>query len=165
VTPALNRLCAGIATVVFLVAVIWGFAIVGSPAAQRDRRFDEQRISDLSDIHEAILRHVREVGPARGADAAGAERRLKRPLPESLEMVVEVAIDLRPNTTDPETGRPYEYTVTGESTYELCAEFVTERDRRDRPFWNHPAGRHCFSFDALDDGSGPTPMPPWLMRD
>ena len=41
----------------------------------------------------------------------------------------------------------------GEATYTLCAQFVTERDHRDRPFWNHPPGKHCFSFDALDDGT------------
>jgi hypothetical protein len=58
----------------------------------------------------------------------------------------------RPRITDPESGAPYTYQVTGESTFKVCATFAQARDRASDPAWNHPAGRHCFDFDALTPG-------------
>ena len=49
---------------------------------------------------------------------------------------------------DPQTGAKYAYTVTGDKTYELCAGFGLAREMKRDLFWNHPAGQHCFKFDA-----------------
>jgi len=49
---------------------------------------------------------------------------------------------------DPATGRPYQYEITGEHGYRLCATFETETDAAAngvyRDAWRHAAGRHCF---------------------
>src|SRR3989338_8993654 len=36
-----------IISAVVVVAVLWGFAVIGSPFAQREKRFDERRVNDL----------------------------------------------------------------------------------------------------------------------
>ena len=51
---------------------------------------------------------------------------------------------------DPDTGVAYEYRVVDENHYELCATFARRREADRDVFWNHPAGRHCFTFDVRD---------------
>jgi hypothetical protein len=60
------------------------------------------------------------------------------------------ARDERINLRDPETNEPYTYTVQNESTFELCATFTRPREYTSGVFWNHPAGRHCFTINVLD---------------
>ena len=72
-----------------------------------------------------------------------------RPLPTTLEELAQVAVANRPSIVDPSNGAAYEYQITGASSFELCATFTRARDRDDAPLWNHPAGRHCFTFDVL----------------
>ena len=77
---------------------------------------------------------------------------LVRPLPTKLEdiaafqrtrqMVHELSL------LDPQSSEPYEYRVTGEKSYELCATFTAERKKTYDLFWNHPAGKHDYSFNA-----------------
>jgi hypothetical protein len=59
------------------------------------------------------------------------------------------AVEDRPRIVDPATGAPYEYRVTGPSSFELCATFDGPRDEDFMARWNHAAGRHCFEFDLL----------------
>ena len=54
------------------------------------------------------------------------------------------------NSLATETGEPYEYRVLGPSKYELCATFSMARDADHGVFWNHPAGRHCWTIDVGD---------------
>jgi hypothetical protein len=75
---------------------------------------------------------------------------LKRPLPETLDELAELARFERINLIDPDTGQRYDYTVKDETTYELCATFTLERDSDVKVFWNHPSGTHCFTVNVLD---------------
>ena len=126
---------------VVVVALVWGVVLVGSPGAARLQRFDGQRLDDL----QTIFREVQSL--CRDPDL---KDKLKRPLPDSLDELATLARSERINLTDPETGERYVYTVTGTTTYELCATFSLDRDSDMDVFWNHPSGRHCFSIDALD---------------
>ncbi len=144
---ALHRIFGAIAVAVLGTAIVWGFLVVGSPVSQRLRKFDERRIADLQTIRQAIQQLC--VGWEQ------QKRKLTHPLPKSLDELADLAareptFGPRPmNLVDPRTGEKYGYMVTGESTYDLCATFeLPEHDRADA-FWNHPGGRHCFSFDAL----------------
>jgi hypothetical protein len=77
---------------------------------------------------------------------------LDRELPKSLVEVAEYTktketgrkLDLE----DPQTGEKYLYTITGDKTYELSATFSLAREKKQTLFWNHPAGRHSFKFNA-----------------
>lgn len=124
---------------VVIVAVGWGFAVIGSPFQQRDKRFDEKKIQDLSIIQNYITNYWqnKEVLPMNLSD-----------LEDSLLGII--------IPVDPETGELYEYQVIEDLTFELCATFKTtdEGDRRAIPQiypprsqdynWQHDVGRVCF---------------------
>ena len=94
---------------VVAVSVLVSFFVVGSPTVQRDRRFDERRISDLQFIQSETIVFWQN----------------KERLPESLS---ELESDIRGIRVpvDPETGEEYGYSVLGDETFELCATFATE---------------------------------------
>ena len=129
------------ATALVAFAIAWGFMLVGSPGTRRLERFDEQRLQDLK----AIVREVH----AMVVDADKPPS-LKGPLPKTLEEIVERARTERIKLNDPETGEPYRYLVTNETTFELCTTFTQVRNSDSSVFWNHPAGTHCFTINVLD---------------
>ena len=128
-------------SVVVVVAIVLGVALVGSLTTARLKRFDYQRLADLQTIHRELqlLCHDPDV-----------KDELKRELPSTLEELASLARSERINLIDPETQQPYVYTVTDATSYELCATFTLERNSDVEVFWNHPTGRHCFTVDALD---------------
>ena len=135
------RIFAGVVMGAIVVAVVYGFTLVGSPAGQRLIQFDERRVSNLQQITFAIDSYW--------------DR--NRSVPATLE-------DLRDSRyfvnsiTDPKTGEPYEYRVTDEDSYVLCAVFETESGAREdlrvltKPFseqvWEHGIGYACFERDV-----------------
>ncbi|MEK7603888.1 MAG: DUF5671 domain-containing protein [Patescibacteria group bacterium] len=126
-------------TATVITAVLGGFAVIGSPFQQRNKRFDEIRVNDLSAIQNYITNYWQNEGilPANLSD-----------LDDSLSGIVV--------PVDPETGGMYEYRIINELTFELCATFVAEStdDQRAVPQiyppksrdynWQHSAGRVCF---------------------
>ena len=111
-------------------ACCFGVALSGTPAVQRRIEADNRRVQDLRAIA-GVLNGMRELPPTLAAAAA-----------------------MRPalRLTDPETGRPYEYTLRAAKEFELCAAFSAVTDREGPQwgsgFWAHPKGRACFVFDA-----------------
>lgn len=143
----LNRGFATPACVIVLGVIVWGMFFAGTPFSQRLKRLDDVRVQNLREIQTEIYNIVYE-----GTDRynAGEPRtRLPHPLPISLDEVVEKAQYQRPTITDPVTGDPYTYIVDG-TRFELCATFDTVRTQEYDLFWDHPAGNHCYAFDALD---------------
>ena len=140
-TPRTHFVFSIAASVVVLIAIVWGVALVGSPRTARLQRFDLQRLSDLRTIKRELQSLCQD---------PDIKDQLKRPLPETLDELAALARDEKINLFDPETGQPYAYTVRNATTYELCAKFSLERDSDMDVFWNHPSGRHCFTVDALD---------------
>jgi hypothetical protein len=139
-SPKTHAACAVVAGVVVVTAIAWGFHVVGSPSTRRLERLDEQRLQDLQTIAREIRTLV--VDPEHQDKLWGV-------LPKSLEEAAQQAINARLSVRDPETGKPYRYTVKSASTFELCAEFSFPRDWDAAVFWNHPAGEHCFTVDVL----------------
>ena len=139
--PRLHTVSAVVASVVVILAVGWGFYLVGSPSARRLERLDDRRLQDLQTIAREIQLMV--VNPNKRGT-------LKEPVPKTLAEAAQRARNERVNPRDPETGEPYGYTRKDETTYELCATFAKPRDWDSRVFWNHPAGAHCFTINVLD---------------
>jgi hypothetical protein len=129
------------ASVAVAVALAWGFYLAGSPSTRRLERFDERRLQDLQTIAREIQRMVED---------QNNKGTLKEPLPKTLEEAASRARDERLNPRDPETNEPYPFRVKDATTYELCATFARSRDSDVSVFWNHPAGRHCFTIKVLD---------------
>lgn len=124
--------------VIAIAAIVGGFLIVGSPYKQRALRFDNQRVSDLSNIQWQIVNYWQQKGK----------------LPASLEdMKDSISGQIIP--ADPENKlTKYEYTVKGERAFELCATFA-EKTQDNKGYdsypidgsndsWIHEAGRTCF---------------------
>ncbi|MHC4108975.1 MAG: hypothetical protein ACYSTY_12915 [Planctomycetota bacterium] len=82
-------------SVVVVVAVGWGAALVGLPGTTRLQRFDEQRLGDLETIYREIqsLCHDPDI-----------KDELKRPLPATLDELAAMARNERINVTDPRSG-------------------------------------------------------------
>jgi hypothetical protein len=138
---------ASIAVLIVGTALIWGFLIVGSPSSARLQKCDNRRVDDLRAIHGAIQRMV--------IEQMEGKVRLKRSLPKSLEEVASYVRSeqnqMELSLLDPSTSELYVYRVKSETKYELCGTFALPRDLEGDVFWNHPAGMHCFEFDAVAD--------------
>jgi hypothetical protein len=130
-----------VSSLLVLLAVVWGFALVGSPGTTRLQRFDQQRLSDLQTIFREIQSLCRD---------PDLKDQLKHPLPATLEELAMLARHERINLSDPETRQPYGYTVKDGTTYELSATFSLQRDSDVEVFWNHPSGKYAFTIDTLD---------------
>ncbi len=130
-----------------LIAIVWGMFFAGTPLSQRMRRLDEVRVSHLRMIQQEIFNIAYE-----GSDRYNDGRpyaSLPNALPTTLDEVVDRAQYQRPEILDPETKERYRYEIDG-TDFRLCATFATVRDQTYDIFWNHPAGDHCYEFDALD---------------
>ncbi len=129
-----------------LAALIAGFFIGGSPAYQRQIRFDEQRVQDLQTLQGQIVYYwsQKDTLPAR---------------PEDLQDSISGFVVPR----DPATGESYEYSMKNDLSFELCATFAQKGGQEyavpvplrpavesvpaKDPYlenWQHEAGRTCF---------------------
>lgn len=130
-------------SVIIALAIFASLFVIGSPSAQRDVRLDQKRSADLDSIQSGIIGYWQD----------------KEVLPENLDALEDDIIGYT-NPTDPETYEMYEYMITGELSFQLCATFKTEADanfsniRMMGPMyydadgklsvWSHMAGHHCF---------------------
>jgi hypothetical protein len=137
------RVFSGVIIAAVAAGVIGGLYLAGSPEKARLARLDDRREVDLQLISRAV-------------DFYWSQ---KRELPPDLEQLSrERGVRVR-SIRDPETAEPYEYRITGEKTYELCAVFDREDDRPEERypiepvatgerFWSHGAGRVCFPVEV-----------------
>ena len=134
-----------IISAIVVLAVVWGFVIIGSPFAQREKRFDERRVQDLQVIQSQVVNYWQR----------------KVFLPRALSDL-EDTISGFTVPRDPETGDEYEYIVTREKEieFQLCAIFrgadmnSAGSDSVTKPVfvrgeynenWQHETGRFCFT--------------------
>ncbi len=144
-----------IVSVVFILAsIIVGFMVVGSPATQRERRYDSQRISDLQTIQWQVVNYWQQ----------------KTVVPENLTQLEDPISGFKV-PVDPKTKSAYEYRRTASLAFELCATF----DRSGENFalmreysmiypagpmnenWDHEAGRQCYTRTIDPELYPPTP--------
>jgi hypothetical protein len=135
-----GRLLAWLVGAVAVVAVatsIW----IHPPSEARARRLDQVRMQDLNQtetaIHSYFVAH--------------------QALPADLKV-----LDSEENHHgdvrwhDPETNQTFEYAVTGEKAYRLCAIFARKSDQSD-PYiginGTHNAGRDCFQLKVTPEGT------------
>jgi hypothetical protein len=140
-----HRLFAGISMSIVLLALVWGFTLTGSPAIERQRKFDERRLEHIQAISSEVFNIVYD-----GRPWDPATRPAPSPLPATLEEIVAQARYQKLEITDPQTSTPYEYMRKDDTHYDLCATFSSVRDEPYDIFWNHQSGHHCFSFDTQD---------------
>ena len=129
---------------VVIAAIVFGFYVAGSPTSRRTERFDERRVNDLSVIQSQVINYWQN----------------KSSLPPDLDVLrSDIMNFIIP--VDPKTKQPYEYHVLSSLSFELCANFETEK-RGEDPYgremikpvmpdgmgrfstWDHGVGRTCF---------------------
>src|SRR3989344_7089831 len=153
----LPKILAVVLVVLAAASVIIGIFLIGTPADQRARRFDDSRLQALQTLQSQVVDYwsQKEFLPAELKDLEDSVSGFKVPV-------------------DPETKRSYEYAITGDLSFELCAYFVT--DSEDFPNskdpsvyysdarypldsyqqnWAHQVGRACFSREIDPDLYGP----------
>lgn len=125
---------------VVLVAatIIAGFFIVGTPWQARLYRYDVQKINDLQSVQSSVFSYWR----------------THNALPTSLSTLTVSGYSI---PEDLQTNQPYEYKVTGTSSFKLCAVFNAPIPIRTSLHkyqgiystqwntWTHGAGRTCFT--------------------
>lgn len=120
-----------------VVAIVFGFIAVGSPTKQRAFKFDSQRVSDLQNIQSQIINYWQ----------------TKASLPKTLtDLNDPIANSIIPK--DPDTNLSYEYSITNNLQFKLCAVFsLKSQDNINRTIyspayigdsWKHDSGRVCF---------------------
>jgi len=141
-TSKTPKTLAWIISSIVLASVVAGFFIIGTPADQREKRFDEQRISDLQMLQSQIVSYwIR-----------------KESLPQELNDL-EDSISGFFVPKDPKADAPYGYKVIDPLSFELCAAFKTSskdfgKSRGVKPAypydsfqqnWNYEPGEACFA--------------------
>lgn len=134
-------LVAGV-TLVVAAALIAGLIAIGPPDRVRKRRLDERRVADLN----ALSMYVKSYWEQH------------KQLPPDL-----VALAKQPGLrlpVDPETGASYEYAITHEGAYRLCAIFTLDSanqpEMRYYPItsdWPHGVGHSCFDRQVTNRAS------------
>lgn len=143
------KIFAGFVSAVVLGTVILGFFFIGSPATERLRRLDEQKIQHLQMLQNALQNYYA----------------TNKVLPSSLNAMPNTYSDLV--FIDPQNKLPYTYSVTDALHFKLCANFnlesigLTATSGISRPVsvaynsvnWEHPAGDYCFNLEiySLED--------------
>lgn len=127
------------AALLVLLAVVYGFAVMGSPNTIRRMRFDERRASDLQALQWQIVNFWQ------------TKERFPKALAELEDPLSGYRVPL-----DPKTKEPYEFTLGEGYAFSLCANFELPTSERTRsitkPYpadgfsenWEHEAGRTCF---------------------
>lgn len=158
VTPGAKAAASGILLVI-IAGTITGFFYAGSPAEERLRRIDMQRVNDLQMLQSEVVNYWQ------------AKEELPGSLTELMDDIRGYAIP-----SDPETGTAYEYRTTGALAFELCAVFARASEgwamkgALESPSlirtpyyggisenWDHDAGRRCFSRTIDPDLYRPLP--------
>ena len=123
------------AGVVVIGAVGAALLVMDSPSRQRAERLDGIRVDDLRQLSLRIDTHaeVHDRLPERLAVVSGGPGRA---------------------IADPGTGQAYEYEITGDRSYRLCATFETAQQAEPhdiyRDQWRHGEGRQCFDREVED---------------
>jgi type II secretory pathway pseudopilin PulG len=137
------RTAAATVVLVVVTSIVGGLVLAGSPQRSRLTRLDDRREQDLQVI-------------ARAIDAYWSQH---QELPEGIESLPQQRISPAKSVRDPQSDEPYEYRITGEKTYELCATFVLEDSEPERihrarrnseQFWSHGAGPTCFQLEVWE---------------
>lgn len=130
---------------VVLAVCIYGFYSIDSPSVVRDIAIDRNQVNDLQEIQWRIEEYYA----------------TNNQLPTSIE---EVYVEGMTIPTAPEERSPYQYQMTGEDSYQLCATFARATPESEksiaRPIyddpgylknqnWDHPTGNYCFDRQAL----------------
>lgn len=138
--PAGLKAFISIVVAVVSITAVAGLWTAGSPAAQRAKRFDGIRTTDLQNISNAV-------------DTYWSTAKSLPPELATLQTSRDIYIS---SIIDPETGATYEFRPTASDSYSLCAVFSTDTKNTtptnynpiSPKFWEHGIGRTCYQINV-----------------
>jgi hypothetical protein len=137
----------GFTAILAIIALVYGFSTIPSPAQERLLQFDHRRVSDLGKIQYSIDDYFR------------TNEQLPHDIDSLHSNVYSYSESL--SKADPETKQPYEYQVLTPNRYRLCALFMTDSRTETYSYsyddenynyssfkrkFEHPKGPYCFDF-------------------
>jgi len=137
------KIRASVVSFVVIAVVVYGVVLIGSPAMQRAKMLDDQRVNDLVSIQSQIVY---------------TQWQNKGTVPTTLDALKD-PINGYVVPTDPETNQAYGYTKLTKNSFQLCANFTTTNNtpntetRMLKPAylngidenWQHEATTTCFT--------------------
>lgn len=124
----------GVSIAMVLVLVL-GFFVSGSPWHERLVRLDGMRVEHLSSLQYEIVEYYR----------------AKQTVPA---MLSELPSGASYSGFDPETNQPYEYRKISPESFEFCAQFATENNKRDQVKFNYPYSTTGYGLKKVDFDHG-----------
>lgn len=143
IVSKIPKLLAGVIVVIVIASIVIGVLLIGTPADQRNRRFDDTRIQSLQNLQSQIVNYWIQ----------------KKVLPERLGQL-EDSISGFVVPVDPESKQAFDYKVANPLSFELCAGFKTNSQdflpdasgvKMTSPYdsfqqnWDHRAEKTCFT--------------------
>lgn len=142
-----NKIWGMVFWLLVLIPFVWSFFLAENPQTTRLRRLDNQTIRTLENMTYQVHDFYS----------------LNERVPNSLEEMNSTSYYLP--TQNERAEKNITYTATGETTYQLCADFERDNteDTNDRysyeENWKHSAGNHCFDLESTNpNGIVPTPV-------
>jgi type II secretory pathway pseudopilin PulG len=125
-----------IAWIIVVAAIIFGIVAIGSPTTQRNIRFDQQRVNDLSSIQNAVTDYYR----------------ANNKLPADLLTLTQGTTYYLSSVVDPVTKINYDYKILAANKYNICAVFSSDSNETSNndvsypatDMWKHGVGQTCF---------------------
>lgn len=149
VSSPLPKIMGIVSLLIIIASFIGTFFIIEPPAEARKKAFDQTRVNNLQEIKYAIDDYYREYQqlPASLTDLAASRGYIK--------------------ITDPKTGQPFEYQISSNDSYQLCAEFDTTNKNQPADQYSYPpyseflfdAGRNCFNRQVSQSDKEIKPLP------
>lgn len=146
-----------VGAILVLGVIIWSFIVLGAPGSQRKLRLDQRRVQDLQSIQSQVIYYWQQT----------------KSLPKDLkELATPISSYMVPQDPEFMKGKTYEYQVTGDKSFTLCATYdlpmpkgyLPENTSVARPAmgaslyggpdmyygetnsnWDHEAGRTCYA--------------------
>ncbi|NUM25041.1 MAG: hypothetical protein HUU49_00260 [Candidatus Buchananbacteria bacterium] len=143
----MSQIFFGVIVAVALASIIGSFFIIDSPNTARMKKYDQQRVNDLSGLDNLINVYYN----------------------ENKKVPADLSEPRFGQFADPATSEPYGYRAIDQTTYELCADFdlAVEDERNtesyyygygDKNWYYHDAGRQCFTSQVYDPEVKPLPV-------
>jgi type II secretory pathway pseudopilin PulG len=147
-----NKILVIVVCLAVAIVLIGGFMLAGSPQTARQQQIDMIRSNNLMQISSLVDSYQSQT----------------KTLPSDLSALYQATNDTT-GFVDPASLQPYEYTAKGDTSFELCAVFDRESQADANGylaqpsglpnFYQHSAGRTCFTVNIPTAPVGPEVLP------
>jgi len=132
-----NKIFFFVSLIIMTSAFIASFFLIESPTEARNRKLDEKIIQDFDAMRYAIDSYYSK----------------NKTLPQNLEDIKIETINSRDLNFD--NSKEYDYKITGEETYELCANFLSSNLEKTMSYsdtiWKHDKGYQCIKKEVIHE--------------